>query len=195
MPRVIVALILICLLVSVTQARSQTGDAGFPTSPTMTEAPAATGSVPAAAPTAKPRRATSLASAEAEIEPASGRLKLKKDSDVYSRPSRLSKKIRRVHAGKYVKVTGATRYYLRVRLKDGIVGYVPTSVVELVRPVEKQFILTANSPVYSEANRWAKHMAQVHKGHNVHVVGITPNYIKIKMKSGLEGFVPIAAVE
>ncbi len=131
----------------------------------------------------------------AEIEPASGRLKLKKDSDVFSRPSRLSKKVARVHAGKYVNVTGATRYYLRVKLKNGAVGYIPTAVVELVKPMDKQFILTADSPVYAEPNRWAKRLAEVHKGHYAHVIGMSLNYIKIKMKSGAEGFVPIAAVE
>jgi hypothetical protein len=195
MPRTILVLILIGSLVCLTPAWSQTGAAGVPPSPAMTEAPAGTAVAPAPVPTAKPRRATRPVSEEAGIEPASGQLKLKKDSDVYSRPSRLSKKIGRVHAPKYVNVTGATKYYLRVKLKDGRVGYVPNAVVEMVKPIEKQFILTANSPVYSEPNRWAKHVAQVHKGHNVHVVGITPNYIKVKMKRGLEGFVPIAAVE
>ncbi len=195
MPRVIAALILIGLLVSVTQARSQTGASDVPPSPAVTEAPAGTSVVPAPAPTAKPHRATRPASAEAEIEPASGHLKLKKDSDVYSRPSRLSKKIHRVHAGKYINVTGATKYYVRVKLKSGTVGYVPTSVVELLKPMDKEFVLTADSPVRSEPNRWAKRVAEVHKGHSVHVVGMSLNYIKIKMKSGTEGFVPIAAVE
>jgi len=195
MPRAIVALILICLLVPVTQARSQTGAPGIPPSPAMTESPVMPEVVPAPAPTAKPHHVTRPVSAEAEIEPASGRLKLKKDSDVFARPSRLSKKVGRVHTPKYVNVTGATRYYLRVKLKNGTVGFVPTAVVELVKPMDKQFILTADSPVYAEPNRWAKRLAEVHKGHNVHIVGMSLNYIKIKMKSGTEGFVPIAAVE
>lgn len=193
MPRLIAALILIGSLVCLTPAWSQTGGGATTTTPSA-EVPAPV-EAPAPAPKVKPKPRVSQASKEVEIEPASGHLKLKKDSDVYSRPSRLSKKIGRVHAAKYVNVTGATKYYLRVKLKDGRVGYVPNAVVEMVKPIEKEFILSANSPVYSEPNRWAKHVAQVHKGHNVRVVGITPNYIKIKMKSGLEGFVPIAAVE
>lgn len=195
MPRAIIALIFICLLMPLTQARSQTGAAGIPPSPAMTEAPVGTPVVPAPAPTAKPHHVTRPVSAAAEIEPASGHLKLKKDSEVYARPSRLSKKVARVHAGKYVNVTGATRYYLRVTLKNGTVGYVPTAVVELVKPMDKEFLLTADSPVYAEPNRWAKRVAEVHKGHHAHVIGMSLNYIKIKMKSGTEGFVPITAVE
>lgn len=92
MPRAIIALIFICLLMPLTQARSQTGAAGIPPSPAMTEAPVGTPVVPAPAPTAKPHHVTRPVSAAAEIEPASGHLKLKKDSEVYARPSRLSKK-------------------------------------------------------------------------------------------------------
>ncbi len=195
MRRAIIALTLICLLVPVTQARSQTGAVGVPPSPAMTEAPVGTPVVPAPAPTAKPHHVTHPASAAAEVEPASGHLKLKKDSDVFAKPSRLSKKVGRVHAGKYINVTGATRYYMRVKLKNGTVGYVPTAIVELVKPMDKEFLLTADSPVYAEPNRWAKHLAEVHKGHHAHVIGMSLNYIKIKMKSGTEGFVPIKAVE
>ena len=92
-------------------------------------------------------------------------------------------------------MTGTTRYYVRVRLKDGRIGYVANSAVELVKPLDKDYILAADSPVYAEPNRSAKRVAEVHKGHNVHVTGIAPSYIRIKMKSGLVGYVPQSAVE
>jgi hypothetical protein len=92
-------------------------------------------------------------------------------------------------------VTGVTHYYVRVRLKDGRIGYVANSAVEMVKPFDKEFLLSSDSPVYAEPNRWAKKVSEVHKGHNVHVIGLAPSYIKIRMKSGLEGYVPQSAVE
>jgi hypothetical protein len=35
----------------------------------------------------------------------------------------------------------------------------------------------------------------VHQGHAVHVVGIALSYMKIRMKSGLEGYIPSSALE
>jgi uncharacterized protein YgiM (DUF1202 family) len=205
MPRLIVVLTLIIAIVPLSAAWSQTGGAAAPPNPAV-EAPAPPAApvnppaaevppAPAAPVVIKKPRVTHHASQEAEFEPASGRLKLKKDTYVYSRASRLSKKLEKAHASKYVNVTGATRYYLRVKLKDGRTGYVPTSAVELVKPFDKDYILASDSPVYSEPNRWAKRVAEVHKGRNVHVTGITPSYIRIRMKDGVEGYVPQSAVE
>jgi uncharacterized protein YgiM (DUF1202 family) len=153
---------------------------------------------PAAAPTpAHPRAKTKTSSSASttEVEPAHAKVKLLEDTWVYSRPSKSSKHVRRVHAGKYVNVTGSTRYYLRVELKDGKTGYISPSTVELVSPVDKTFTLTSDSPVYDKPNRWAKKVSEVHKGHSVHVVGLALSYMKIKMKSGLEGFIPTSALE
>jgi len=205
MLRLITILALITAIVPLGAAWSQTGGAAAPPNPAVESpaAPVAPSNPPAAevppAPAApavpKKPRVTHHASEPADIEPASGHLKLKKDTYVYSGPSRLGKKLEKAQASKYVNVTGQTRYYLRVKLKDGRTGYVPTSAVELVKPLNKDYILSSDSPVYSEPNRWAKRVAEVHKGHNVHVIGVTPSYIKIKMKSGQEGYVPQSAVE
>ncbi len=195
MLRTIVALPLLSLLVATAPVMAQT-EGGAATAAPAATAPAAAAEAPEASPTKAPRsHATRHLAQPVEFEPASGRVKLKKDTYAYSQPSNRSGKLERVHAPKYVGVTGATRYYVRVKLKDGRIGYVPVSALELVRPAEKSFILTSDSPVYAGANRWAKRVAVVHKGHNVHVIGIALNYLKIKMKSGLEGFVPMAAVE
>lgn len=130
-----------------------------------------------------------------DVEPARARVKLKEDAWVYSQPRRLSRHVTRVHAGKFVNVTGSTRYYLRVALKDGRVGYASPSAVELTRPTDKIFALTSDTPVYDQPNRWGKKVSEVHKGHSVRVVGIALNYMKIRMKSGLQGYIPASALE
>jgi uncharacterized protein YgiM (DUF1202 family) len=130
-----------------------------------------------------------------DVEPARARVKLKEDAWVYSQPRRLSRHVTRVHAGKFVNVTGSTRYYLRVTLKDGRVGYVSPSAIELVRPADKIFALTSDTPVYDQPNRWGRKVSEVHKGHSVHVVGIALNYMKIRKKGGLQGYIPASALE
>jgi hypothetical protein len=142
------------------------------------------------------RPAKAFASVSAtEVEPAHARIKLKEDAWVFTRPTKSSKHVERVHAGKYIEVTGTTRYYLRVKLKSGQEGYLPISAVEITRPADKIFQLTSNAPVLSEPSHWGKKLSEVHKGHNVHVVGISLNYMKIRMKDGVEGYIPTTALE
>jgi uncharacterized protein YgiM (DUF1202 family) len=152
---------------------------------------------PAAAPTPAHHRAKTKASSASttEVEPAHAKVKLLEDTWVYSRPSKASKHVEQVHEGKFINVTGSTRYYLRVELKTGKTGYISPSTVELVKPVDKIFALTSDSPVYDKPNRWAKKVSEVHKGHSVHVVGLALSYMKIRMKSGVEGFIPTSALE
>jgi hypothetical protein len=141
-------------------------------------------------------RASSRSSARApEIEPAQARLKVVEDAPVYSAPTKSSKHIEQLTRDKFVEVTGATHYYLQVRLKSGQTGYVDPAAVELVKPADKVFVLSHNAAVVDKPNRWAKKLAEVHQGHNVHVVGIALNYMRIRMKNGLEGFIPITALE
>src|SRR5216684_385900 len=120
--------------------------------------------------------------ANADVEAATGHLLLTKDGWAYSRPTKWSPTVERVHSGKYVNVTGATRDYVQVRLKSGQTAYVPQSAVQLVAPADKDFTLTADSPVYSAPSRSSKAIAEVHRGHNAHVIGLALNYLKIKMK-------------
>jgi hypothetical protein len=154
------------------------------------------------APTHKPRHklrhySTSTVSAQSstEVEPANGKLKLREDSWAYSRPAKSSKRIESVHADKFVNVTGTTRHYLQVQLKSGTTGFVPVSAVDLIRPTDKVFQLTADTPVLAEPNHWAKKISEVHRGHSVHAIGISLNYMKIRMKDGVEGFISTTALE
>ncbi|MGC1679387.1 MAG: hypothetical protein WA740_17780, partial [Candidatus Binataceae bacterium] len=55
------------------------------------------------------------------------------------------------------------------------------------------FKLTANAAVLDKPDRWGKKLSEVHAGFDVHVVGIALSYVQIRMKSGLEGFIPTSA--
>ena len=132
---------------------------------------------------------------EPEIEPAQARLKVLEDSPVYAAPAKSSKHIEQLTRDKFVEVTGSTHYFLRVNLKNGQTGYIEPSAVELVKPADKVFVLTHDAAVLDKPNRWAKKLAEVHAGHNVHVVGLSLDYMQIRMKSGLEGFIPMSALE
>jgi hypothetical protein len=92
-------------------------------------------------------------------------------------------------------VTGSTHYFLRVRLMNGKEGYVLAEAVQLAAPADKLFMLTHDAPVLDAPNHWGKKLSEVHKGHAVHVVGIALSYMKIRMRSGLEGYIPSSALE
>ena len=74
-------------------------------------------------------------------------------------------------------------------------GYVQQKDAHMVKPTDKIFMLTKNAAVRADANKWSKKLSEVHRGHNVHVIGIALNYVKIRMKSGLEGYIPLTALE
>jgi hypothetical protein len=129
------------------------------------------------------------------VEPAQGHLRLVKNSYAYERPTSSSTRIEPVEAGKYVNVIGTSHYYAQVKLKNSEIAYVPLSSVALVSPTDKMFKLTADSPVLTAPNHWGSKIAEVHTGHDVHVVGIALNYMKIRMKDGKEGYISIRSLE
>jgi hypothetical protein len=129
------------------------------------------------------------------LEPAEGHLKLVSDSWAYERPSKSSKRVEQMQAGKFVNVIGTSPNYVQVKLKSSEVAYVPLSAVQLVTPSDKLFELTTDAPVLRAPNHSARKLAEVHKGRSVHVVGLALNYMKIRMKDGTEGFIPVGALE
>jgi hypothetical protein len=172
-------------------AASPAAPAGSPSSVTNPPPAGATMMPPAA-----PHHAAATSTGHGlEIEPAQARLKVVQDGPVYSSPTKSSKHIEQLTHDKFVTVTGSTHYFLQVKLKDGQTGYIEPSAVELVKPTDKVFLLSHDAGVLDKPNRWAKKLAEVHQGHNVHVVGISLNYARIRMKSGLEGFIPMTALE
>jgi hypothetical protein len=160
------------------------------------------GSAPAVAPSAtthhshvRHHAAASEPSYSAAVEPTHAMLKLKKDAWAYAGPTDASHTIERVHAEKFINVTGSTHYYVQVKLKSGATGYVPISAVELTRSEDKIMRLSTDAAVLSQPNRYGKKLSEVHQGHDVHVIGISMNYMKIRMKSGLEGYIPMTSAE
>ena len=144
---------------------------------------------------AKPKTAPHHAAMHFEVEPANARLKVLKDTPIYSEPAKSSKAIEKGQEGKYVNVTGSTHYFLQVKLKSGKTGYIDPDAVDLLKASDKVFMLSHNAAVLDKPNRWGKKLSEVHKGHNVHIVGIALNYVRIRMKSGLEGYIPMSAME
>jgi hypothetical protein len=140
-------------------------------------------------------KAAAAAVRSVTVEPAQARLLMKQDAWIYAEPSNRSAHIEKGEKGKFVIVTGSTHYFLRVRLKSGKEGYVLAEAVQLTAPADKFFMLTHDAPVLDAPNHWGKKLSEVHKGHAVHVVGIALSYMKIRMKSGLEGYIPSSALE
>ena len=64
-----------------------------------------------------------------------------------------------------------------------------------VKPLNKLFLLTKNSPVYLNPDPTSTTIAQVRRKKYVHVTGIAGDYLQIKLKNGTVGFIPVAAAE
>jgi hypothetical protein len=154
------------------------------------------------APAAKPvkhraRHHAAVAAEPPEVEPVppGTRLKVKSDGWIYAAPSKSSKHLEKATIGKFVNVSGSTKHFLQAQLKDGQTGYISPDDVELTKSVDKVFILTQDAVVLDAPNRWGKKLAEVHRTHSVHVVGLALNYMRIRMKSGLEGYIPATALQ
>lgn len=141
------------------------------------------------------RRSKAVPEDSSRVEPATGHLKLIKNTYAYERPTSSSTKIEPVVAGKFVNVIGVSRYYAQVKLKNSEIAYVPLSALALVSPTDKMFKLTADASVLNAPNHLGAKIAEVHRGHDVHVIGVALNYMKIRMKSGVEGYIPVSALE
>lgn len=134
------------------------------------------------------------AQAPIEVEPGHAELPLLATTRVLAAPSPQARVIKTLEGGTYVTITGSTKDYLRID-SGPHAGYMGSSAVQLVRPAEHIFRLTSDSQVYAQPNRWGPVLAKVHQGHDVHVVGLALSYVKIQMKSGLQGFVPATALQ
>jgi hypothetical protein len=129
------------------------------------------------------------------VETGQAMLKVTSNGWAYALPSTSANKLERMQPGKFVDVTGTTAHYVRVRLKSGATAYVPMSTIELARPTDKIFRLTHDTPVLARPNHASQRLAEVHNGHDVHAIGMSVNYLKIRMKDGLEGFITTTALE
>jgi hypothetical protein len=129
------------------------------------------------------------------VEPTNGIYRVQQDSWVYRGPSAQSGGVRYARAGSSIHVIGATRDFVRVQTAEGDIGYLPRSGVMSFRPADENFILSRDTGVYAQSHLSSQQLTTVHRGRNVHVVGVEFSFLKIRMKSGLEGFIPVQAVE
>lgn len=70
----------------------------------------------------------------------------------------------------------------------------PASGVK-IKPVNKVFLLTHDSPVYSTPDSSSDVVGKVRRKRYVHVTGITGNWLQVKLRNGTVGFVPTSAAE
>jgi tetratricopeptide (TPR) repeat protein len=64
-----------------------------------------------------------------------------------------------------------------------------------IKPLNKLFLLTKNSPVYQNPDETSSTIGHVRRKKYVHVTGITGDYLQIKLRNGTSGFIPVAAAE
>lgn len=64
-----------------------------------------------------------------------------------------------------------------------------------VKPLNKRFLLTHNSPVYQNPDSTSKAVAEVHKNKFVRVTGIAGNWLQVTLKNGTVGYIPTGAAE
>jgi tetratricopeptide (TPR) repeat protein len=71
----------------------------------------------------------------------------------------------------------------------------PPAAAPQVKPLNKLFLLTKNSPVYQNPDETSSTIGQVRRRKYVHVTGIAGDYLQIRLKNGTVGFIPEAAAE
>jgi hypothetical protein len=64
-----------------------------------------------------------------------------------------------------------------------------------VRPIDRRFIVTHDSPVYAGPDATTAIVAEVHKRKRVHITGITGDWLRVETSNGTVGFIPDAALE
>jgi tetratricopeptide (TPR) repeat protein len=69
------------------------------------------------------------------------------------------------------------------------------TVAPKIKPLNKLFLLTKNSPVYQNPDQTSSTIGHVRRKKYVHVTGITGDYLQIKLRNGTLGFIPVAAAE
>jgi len=67
--------------------------------------------------------------------------------------------------------------------------------VAKIKPLNKKFLLTHDSDVYANPDNASAVLAHVHHRKFVHVIGIAGDWLQIKLKTGVVGFIPTSAAE
>ncbi|HLW70636.1 MAG TPA: tetratricopeptide repeat protein [Candidatus Binataceae bacterium] len=74
-------------------------------------------------------------------------------------------------------------------------GTVASTPPPKLRPLNRKFLLTHDSPVYQAPDSSAQVVAQVHHRKLVHVTGIAGGWLRIQLRSGIVGYIPATAAE
>jgi tetratricopeptide (TPR) repeat protein len=64
-----------------------------------------------------------------------------------------------------------------------------------IKPLNRKFRLTHNSPVYQNPDSSSAVLGQVHRRRYVHVTGITGDWLQVTLRNGTVGFIPTSAAE
>jgi Flp pilus assembly protein TadD len=72
---------------------------------------------------------------------------------------------------------------------------VPAVKQHKLKPIDRKFKLTRDSPVYQAADGSTSVVGQVHRGHFVHVTGIQGDWLQVTLRNGTVGFIPVTAAE
>jgi tetratricopeptide (TPR) repeat protein len=75
------------------------------------------------------------------------------------------------------------------------VASAPAGAAPQIKPLNKLFLLTKNSPVYQDPDATSSTIGEVRRKKYVHVTGITGDYLQIRLKNGSIGFIPVSAAE
>ena len=75
------------------------------------------------------------------------------------------------------------------------VASAPTGAAPQIKPLNKLFLLTKNSPVYQDPDATSSTIGEVRRKKYVHVTGIAGDYLQIRLKNGTTGFIPVSAAE
>ena len=71
----------------------------------------------------------------------------------------------------------------------------PTAQGPVIRDTNKRFLLTHDSAVYESMSGGARVVAQVHRRRYVHVTGLGGQWLRIQLRNGTIGFIPVTAAE
>jgi tetratricopeptide (TPR) repeat protein len=71
----------------------------------------------------------------------------------------------------------------------------PMAPGSAIRDTNKRFVLTHDSPVYESMSPGARVVAQVHRRRYVHVTGVGGQWLRIQLRTGTIGFIPVSAAE
>ncbi len=70
-----------------------------------------------------------------------------------------------------------------------------STAAPVIKPLNKLFLLTKNSAVYQNPDETSAVIAQVKRRKYVHVVGITGNFLQIRLRNKSVGFIPVNVAE